>query len=94
MTITITGAKALKTLPLTIDGESQRLNSMTRAYEDRKSASGYTKKDIFKQIGFIMGLKTALLHVLQQEWCDRNDHPVPATTLADIERYLDLNNAE
>lgn len=94
MTITITGAKALKTLPLTIDAEHQRLNHMTQAYEDSKSASGFTQKDIHRQIGFIQGLKEAMLHILQQEWCDKNDHPVPATTLGDIERYLDLNHAE
>jgi hypothetical protein len=52
------------------------------------SKSGHTRADIATQSGYVWGLKRAMVELLQQHWCEKNDKPVPRATMDDVERYL------
>ncbi len=88
MSALVTGAEAMHTLPDLVHAEIARLDYMREAYELSKSASGFNQRDIARQVGYVQGLKGAFVHVLQEDWCSRNDHPVPMTGLSDADRYI------
>ena len=87
MTILITNADACESLRRLIRSEMDRFAYMNDAYAASKSASGYTKSDISRQVGVVWGLKEAMVHVLQAADCaTANGDPVAMVTISDVER--------
>ncbi len=87
MSVVITDAKAIETLPKYIRGEMDRLYYMNNAYGASGSTSGFTKLDLARQAGEVWGLKHALLHVMQEEACAAAaPEPAPALSITDLEQ--------
>lgn len=89
MTILVSYANPMTDLPRAIQRERAKLRQMTAAYEETKSASGFTKNDLAHQAGLVAGMLEALSYVMQGDWCARNDHPVSIVTADDVWRYVE-----
>jgi hypothetical protein len=66
--------------------ERARLEGMERDYDEYVRHAGVTQRDLARQRGIVLGIRLAMVHVLQEEWCAKNEHPVPMVTLGDVDR--------
>ena len=86
MTVMVTNARAMDTLPKYMETERTRLERMEHVYDEYARHAGVTQRDLARQRGIVLGIRLAMVHVLQEEWCTKNVEPVPMVTLGDVDR--------